>query len=108
MLRAQRFYSTARKLILGLDVSSRMTGVAVIDYEGHYLQSFPINTREEVTIFDRALKVREELIEMRKSVRRLAFRKFLFVFFFSRFWLNRRFSTRTKDQSSGSLELKII
>jgi len=54
-------------MILGLDISTSITGLAVVDKSGKLLYTDHIDTRKEKNIFDKASKVRAVLLELKNS-----------------------------------------
>jgi len=54
-------------MILGLDISTSITGLAIVDKSGKLLYTDHIDTRKEKNIFDKASKVRAVLLELKNS-----------------------------------------
>ena len=54
-------------MILGLDISTSITGLAIVDKSGKLLYTDHIDTRKEKNIFDKANKVRASLLELKNS-----------------------------------------
>ena len=54
-------------MILGLDISTSITGLAIVDKSGKLLYTNHIDTRKEKNIFDKASKVRAVLLELKNS-----------------------------------------
>jgi|TARA_R110000796_G_C14564108_1_gene435142 Holliday junction resolvasome RuvABC endonuclease subunit len=52
-------------MILGLDISTSITGFAIVDKSGKLLYTGHIDTRKEKNIFDKANKVRVSLLELK-------------------------------------------
>jgi hypothetical protein len=55
-----------KDMILGLDVSTSITGVTVLDDQGDVLENFAIDTRKYRNFFDKAERVEETLRSMKK------------------------------------------
>ena len=58
-------------MILGLDVSTSITGVTLLDARGNILRNFAIDTRRHNNFFDKALEVEKYLREMKIVPRRV-------------------------------------
>jgi Holliday junction resolvasome RuvABC endonuclease subunit len=54
-------------MILGLDISTSITGLAIVDKSGKMLYTNHIDTRKEKNIFEKANKVRNSLLELKNS-----------------------------------------
>ena len=52
-------------MILGLDISTSITGVTLLDEHGNIIRNFAIDTRKYTNFFDKAEKVRKALAEMK-------------------------------------------
>jgi len=55
-----------KDMILGLDVSTSITGVTVLDDQGDVLENFAIDTRKYRNFFDKAERVEEAIRSMKK------------------------------------------
>lgn len=53
-------------MILGLDISTSITGVTLLDSEGEIVKNFAVDTRKYKNFFEKAKVVHEALIELSK------------------------------------------
>ena len=55
-----------KDMILGLDVSTSITGATLLDEQGNVLENFAIDTRKYKNFFDKAEKVEQAIRAMKK------------------------------------------
>ena len=55
-----------KDMILGLDVSTSITGATLLDEQGNVLDNFAIDTRKYKNFFDKAEKVEQAIRAMKK------------------------------------------